>query len=536
MKRLKRALIGFVARLPVRMHGKLLTAFLAIAGLLIVTGSVGLHALSVVNERAQELVQLQRKIAAYRQVQNDSSLQLYGITAALLTADEQTLEAALRQLNDFGFDLDRLQFVAQDEVKLLGEVRTQFDNFATVIRHVEELIRSGQTEDAHATELKEAGPLADTLQRLTNQLVNRAEEDALEGVRTADQAYRDARLGVIIFAAASIALALLLGYVISSSIIGPVEEIEARLSRIAMGDFTEHVTVENRDELGALAVHLNRTSEKLGQLYRQLEAASEHKSRFLANMSHELRTPLNAILGYSELLQDGIYGALPAKAEGVLERLASNGKHLLSLVNDILDLSKIEAGQLRLSLEDYQMAAVMETVVAATESLAQAKGLALVRSAASGLPAGYGDARRLTQVLLNLVGNAIKFTEKGEIEIAATASDGHFHLAVRDTGPGIGEADRQRIFEEFEQVENATTRAKGGTGLGLAISKRIVEMHGGKIWVESTLGQGSTFRITLPVYAQDLSSAREAQEGRTSGGTVVAPAAAPSEAAHAHRS
>jgi signal transduction histidine kinase len=535
MKRLRRALIGFVARLPVRMHGKLLTAFLAIAGLLIVTGSVGLRALSTVNERAQELVQLQRKIAAYRQVQNDSSLQLYGITAALLTADERTLEAALRQLDDFGFDLERLQFVAQDEVKLLGEVRTQFDNFATVIHHVEELIRGGRMEDAHATELKEAGPVADALQRLTNELVNRAEEDALEGVRAADQAYRDARLVVIAFAAASIALALLLGYLISSSIIGPVEEMEGRLSRIAAGDFTERVSVENRDELGVLADHLNRTSEKLGQLYRQLEAASEHKSRFLANMSHELRTPLNAILGYSELLQDGVYGVLPARAEGVLERLANNGKHLLSLVNDILDLSKIEAGQLRLSFEDYRMPTIVEAVVAATESLTQAKGLALLSSVADGLPAGYGDARRLTQVLLNLVANAIKFTDKGEIKIGATASDRRFLLAVRDTGPGIGEADRLRIFEEFQQVENTTTRAKGGTGLGLTISKRIVEMHGGKIWVESVLGEGSTFRITLPVHAQDPSSAGEAQEGRASDGTVVAPAAAPSEATHARR-
>jgi signal transduction histidine kinase len=535
MKRLRRALIGFVARLPVRMHGKLLTAFLAIAGLLIVTGSVGLRALSSVNERAQQLVQLQRKIAAYRQVQNDSSLQLYGITAALLTADERTLDAALRQLNDFGFDLERLQFVAQDEVELLGEVRRQFDNFVAVIHRVEELIRSGRAEDARATELKEAGPLADTLQRLTNQLVNRADEDALEGVRAADQAYRNAQLVVVGFAAASIALALLLGYLISSSIIGPVEEMETRLSRIAAGDFTERVSVENRDELGELAVHLNRASEKLGQLYRQLEAASEHKSRFLANMSHELRTPLNAILGYSELILDGTYGILPAKVAGVLERVATNGKHLLSLVNDILDLSKIEAGQLKLSFEDYGMTTVVEAVVAATESLAQAKGLALLASVADGLPAGCGDARRLTQVLLNLVGNAIKFTDKGEIEIAATASAGYFHLAVRDTGPGISEADRLRIFEEFQQVENATTRTKGGTGLGLTISKRIVEMHGGKIWVESTLGQGSTFRITLPVRVQDLSQVGEDKDGRTSGGRVLAPAAASGDDVHAHR-
>jgi signal transduction histidine kinase len=219
-------------------------------------------------------------------------------------------------------------------------------------------------------------------------------------------------------------------------------------------------------------------------------------------MSHELRTPLNAVIGYSELVLDDIYGTLPEKIRGVVDRIQSNGRHLLSLVNDILDLSKIEAGQLTLSFADYAMPVVVQSVIAATESLAQAKGLVLIPAVARGLPAGHGDERRLTQVLLNLVGNAIKFTDEGKIEIAAEAIDGAFHLAVRDTGPGIGEEDRQRIFEEFQQVESAQTRAKGGTGLGLAISKRIVEMHGGRIWVESELGKGSAFSFTLPIHVE----------------------------------
>jgi signal transduction histidine kinase len=218
-------------------------------------------------------------------------------------------------------------------------------------------------------------------------------------------------------------------------------------------------------------------------------------------MSHELRTPLNAILGYTELIVDSIYGDVPDKVRGVLERVQSNGRHLLGLINDVLDLSKIEAGQLELTLQDYGVPAMVTAVVAATESLARNKGLALRTSLAEGLPAGYGDERRLTQVLLNLVGNAIKFTDQGEIEIAAASDGGRFRIAVRDTGPGIAEADQARIFEEFQQVDNSNTRQKGGTGLGLAISRRIVALHGGTIAVESEPGAGSTFTIIVPIRA-----------------------------------
>ena len=234
---------------------------------------------------------------------------------------------------------------------------------------------------------------------------------------------------------------------------------------------------------------------------RQLELASRHKSQFLANMSHELRTPLNAVLGYSEMMLDGLYGDMPEKAKGVLERVQANGKHLLGLINDVLDLSKIEAGQLSLAIEDYSMSALVKQAVATTESLARTKGLALTAQIQDGLPKGRGDERRLTQVLLNLIGNAVKFTDKGEVAISAEVADGRFTVAVRDTGPGIAEADQARIFEEFQQVDNTNTRKKGGTGLGLAIAKRIMEMHGGTLTVQSAVGEGSIFRMILPVRA-----------------------------------
>ncbi|MFL4976032.1 MAG: GAF domain-containing protein [Microvirga sp.] len=252
-----------------------------------------------------------------------------------------------------------------------------------------------------------------------------------------------------------------------------------------------------------VAIQNARLFSEIEEKSREIEIASRHKSQFLANMSHELRTPMNAVLGFTEMMSDGLYGQLPDKALKALERVQANGRHLLGLINDVLDLSKIEAGQLTLALDDYSIGQVVQTVLSGTESLAKAKGLALTAKVQEGLPIGRGDERRLTQVLLNLVGNAIKFTDKGSVEIAAGAADGFFDIAVRDTGPGIAPDDQKRIFEEFQQVDSSSTRQKGGTGLGLAISQRLVEMHGGTIAVESVLGEGSTFRIAVPVRAAE---------------------------------
>jgi signal transduction histidine kinase len=248
-----------------------------------------------------------------------------------------------------------------------------------------------------------------------------------------------------------------------------------------------------------IAIENVRLFDEIQDKSRQLEEASQHKSQFLANMSHELRTPLNAILGYSELMADGAYGEPSEKMLGVLKRLESNGKHLLGLINDVLDLSKIEAGQLVLDLADYSLQGVTQTVYSVVEPLAADKKLAFKVEVAPDLPPGRGDERRLTQVLLNLVGNAIKFTDAGEVVIKAAMAHGSFSVAVHDTGPGISAVDQAKLFQEFQQADNSITRKKGGTGLGLAISKRIIEMHGGKIWIDSTVGQGSTFTFTVPI-------------------------------------
>src|SRR5207245_6308294 len=191
----------------------------------------------------------------------------------------------------------------------------------------------------------------------------------------------------------------------------------------------------------ALAMQNARLFREIGEKGQQLEIASKHKSQFLANMSHELRTPLNAILGYTELILDEIYGEVPEPLREVLERVQQSGRHLLDLINDVLDLSKMEAGQLTLSLNECSMAEVVSTVATAVESLTTEKGLALTVDLAPDLPRGKGDERRLAQVLLNLVGNAIKFTEAGEVQIQVTVTDGIFTVAVADTGSGIAATD-----------------------------------------------------------------------------------------------
>ena len=201
----------------------------------------------------------------------------------MFAADEGTLGSTLRQLNQFGYDLERLQFVAMDEIDLLARVRQDYEKFVAVVTRLVELIRAGRTAEAHAAQLAEAQPLADSLERLTNQLVNKAESDMVSGIDESEDAYRISRVIVIGFAVGAIALALLLGRTISWSIIGPIGEIGARLRHIAAGEFVERVDVANRDELGELATNVNRTSEQLGRLYTDLNAEKERSEALLLN-------------------------------------------------------------------------------------------------------------------------------------------------------------------------------------------------------------------------------------------------------------
>ena len=247
--------------------------------------------------------------------------------------------------------------------------------------------------------------------------------------------------------------------------------------------------------------NLERANRELARANEELALASQLKSQFLANMSHELRTPLNSIIGYTELLLGGLYGPINEKQQDRLEKVLRNGRNLLNLINDVLDLSKIEAGRLELELRPVNMCHVIQAVLGSIQPLADEKGLVLVAEVPDTLPPLIADEGRLSQILLNLLSNAVKFTEEGSVTVTAGLNQEHDALIIRvsDTGIGIPPEQHDRIFEEFYQADGTTTRKHGGTGLGLAITRRLVQMHGGQISVESEAGQGATFTVTLPL-------------------------------------
>ncbi len=319
--RLRNLAVELVSRVPARVQIKLLVAFLAMVALLILLGAVGLRVLSGMNERNEELIELQRKIAAYRQVQHDTTRQLYGVAAVLLSPDERALDSMLRQLSQFGYDLDRLQHVAEDEVDLLASVREDYDRFIAIVTGAVERARAGDIAAAREVQLSEARPLADRLERLTNQLVNVAEADMLERIGASQQAYHTSQMVVVAFALGSIILALGLGYIFSWSIIGPLTQIAQGLRQVAAGEFGGRVEAVNRDELGALAADLNRTSDELARLYGQLQR-SVKELETLGEVSREisstleLQAVLGAIAAHAVKLAEADAGAFYAYDEG----------------------------------------------------------------------------------------------------------------------------------------------------------------------------------------------------------------------------
>jgi signal transduction histidine kinase len=262
---------------------------------------------------------------------------------------------------------------------------------------------------------------------------------------------------------------------------------------------TEVALLQTFADQAVIALENVRLFKELEAANHELAAASRHKSEFLANMSHELRTPLNAIIGFSEVLSERMFGELNEKQDEYLKDIYTSGQHLLSLINDILDLSKIEAGRMELELTGFNLPGTLDNALTLVRERAGRRGIALGLTVDERLEQVHADERKVRQVVLNLLSNAIKFTpEGGRIDVRAVPVDGSVEVSVSDTGVGIAPEDQEAIFEEFRQVGTAAKKVEG-TGLGLALSQKFVELHGGRIWVKSEVGAGSTFTFTIPV-------------------------------------
>jgi signal transduction histidine kinase len=507
-------LVRLVARLRVSVHSKLLGAFLLIALLLIAMGAMSLQSIASVARQSRLLDQARERVDASRQIEHALGLQMTFTRNALLVRDDATIESIFRENNRFRDTFDRLEAAAPAaQRETIQRLRNTQDKVMATVARIAALIREDKADEAMDLHLSEGYPLYREIATLVTRAV-RNEEAGMgrlrEGVETT---YRRALLLTGGFAAASIFLALVLGFVISWSFILPVREAEGFLGQVAKGDFSASIDVPNRDEFGALARQMNEMSRELHQLYddqrraahqlqvlnAELEQASRAKSNFLASMSHELRTPMNAILGFTEMIRDGLYGEVPSEIQDPVSDIHTCGKQLLGLINNVLDLSKIEAGHMELALGEYLVEDAVNTVTTSLRSLAVTKGVDLVASVPPDLPLCLGDGKRITQCLMNLAGNALKFTREGRVEIRVERQGEILVFAVSDTGIGIPADQVESIFEEFRQADATVSRDFGGTGLGLSITKKLVELHGGRIWVESEPGKGSTFFFSIPV-------------------------------------
>jgi signal transduction histidine kinase len=515
-------LVRAVGRLPFTVRTKLLIAFAVIAAVLVTVAVLGLRVLGQSNARVERLGTLQLRAATYQslQTQRQQLRQLLGLRVGgdpnvntyaggksanapggrKWTLADQMIVAALSQVGP-ATNESRFGFVPPPADKpLLERIRRDYRSFSRALDHIISLDTAGTPGYKVQPFLTEAINADNDLGAVTDRLATttRAQTDAL--IAQNRSAYTSSRNLFIGVGAGSIGLAVLLGFVLSWSLIGPIQRTEARLAEIAAGDFTSHVEVSNRDELGSLATNLNRMNDELGLLYEQLETVSRHKSEFLANMSHELRTPLNAIIGFSEVLHERMFGELNEQQAGYVQDVLVAGRHLLSLINDILDLAKVEAGRMELDLAEVSLPETLRSGLTMQGERATHGGITLELNVAPEEIVVEADERKLRQVVFNLLSNAIKFTPPGgRIDVSAAQSDGVVEVAVADTGSGIAEDELELIFEEFQQARGESAKRHEGTGLGLPLSRKFIELHGGRLWAESVEGSGSTFRFTLPV-------------------------------------
>jgi signal transduction histidine kinase len=507
-------LVRAIGRIRLPLGAKLIGGYALIAALLAVAIGLGLLALGDSNSRGKQLLSLQKE-TAYEQLlltDADNLAKLLGNRTTLGSNAGSSPKAVLL-----------LSLVDSNISSAFGTLRTDFSSSAASLRRTAPVLarvvqstltafqsKLGEIErnDSQSRSLRETDVILiesnmASLQNTLSTLAHTTRSRARSLVAQNDRAFGHSRNLLIGVGAGSLGLALVLGLLLSWSVVAPLRRTEERLAEIGAGDFARRLDVANRDEIGTLARRVNRMSDELQRVYRELELASEHKSQFLATMSHELRTPLNAIIGFSEVLHEQMFGELNERQLAYVDDVLEAGKHLLSLINDVLDLAKIEAGHMDLSLSEVAIPDLLRSAVSMHAERASRGGIELSLNTDPDEIAVMGDERRLRQVVFNLVSNAVKFTPaNGRVEISARLEDGQVEVAVADTGPGIAAEDLETIFEEFEQTSEG--KQADGTGLGLPLSRKLAELHGGRLWAESRPGNGSTFHLVLPM-AQEVS-------------------------------
>jgi signal transduction histidine kinase len=534
-----RPAVDAVARIRLTIHQKLLFGFLTGALLLVGMAILSLIVIGQMNERMSILTAQAQKVDLAQQMLYDVTAQSHYRAMALLTHQSAPTQAATwnqkvdQKKAQFADLLAKLRNADADATDRAFYSRLSAAN-SKYARASAQVLAAYQRHDfgvAKRWHLTKEHPASHVLEDLLANCNTPAALNACfpqfgapfidvarqEMARAGEHFQSDRRLLrsiVIAFSALSVLAALLLGFLLSWAFLLPVKKMQVALAEITAGDLGHRIQVPNRDEFGKLAADLNSTNERLLQSFRSqrgleqrlresnasLARASEAKSRFLASVSHELRTPMNAILGFTDALLAGVDGPLNDEQRESLGWVQRGGRDLLGLINEVLDLSKIEAGRLVLDPQPFDPRELVESVVAQHRSLAAKKGIGFHWRDAGAPGEVILDRQRVRQIIVNLVGNALKFTATGHVEVEVGAINSHLEVIVRDTGPGIEPGQQEAIFEEFRQLG----ADHAGTGLGLAISRRLARAMSGDVTVESQPPGGSVFRLRLPVDSRGM--------------------------------
>jgi signal transduction histidine kinase len=534
-----RPAVEAVARIRLTIHQKLLVGFGTGALLLVAMAILSLVVIGQMNERMTLLTTQAQKVDLAEQMLYDVTAQSHYRAMALLTHRSDPVGAEVWNSKvgvkkaDFTAQLDHLQAIDSQDAPFYRALRRANARYADASAVVLAAFRAGHFALAAREHLNREHLSSHVLEDLLANcdqpganpcfpqfgapFIDVAKQSMADASAKFQSDRRQLRNIVIAFSAVSVLTALILGFLLSWAFLLPVKKLQAALAHITAGDLAQRVSVPNRDEFGKLSEDMNTTSERLQQSFESQQAltrrlgetnaslarASEAKSRFLASVSHELRTPMNAILGFTDALLAGVDGPLNDDQKESLGWVQRGGRDLLGLINEILDLSRIEAGRLILEPQPFDPKELVESVVAQHRSLAAQKGIGFEWHDAGAPDEVVLDRQRVRQILVNLIGNALKFTPGGRVDVQVGGTGGDdFLVEVRDTGPGIDPGQHEAIFEEFRQVDGDGTGT--GTGLGLAISRRLARAMGGDVTVESEPGRGSIFRLLLPVALRDL--------------------------------